>query len=264
MKRILLSLLVLALAGCSPGEETGEIDAGADEEALADEAEVPAGVTTEDLSAWSVGLDDPMGDVGGFHMVLEDDRLAVNTGPAGVAWRPVDLVMQGDFVASARFDQRGATPGHQEGYGILVGGQHLGAPDQEYVYFLVRSTGEYLIKRRQGESTETLVDWKSAEGVRGLQAGGEQASNTLAVEVRGEEVRFQVNGATVETLPRSDVRPYGHAGIRVNHNLDLVVSQWSLSGEDVGQGGVEEEREDERDERPSGAGATGEARDTAR
>lgn len=276
MKRTLWSLTVLTLFACSPSDRTEELEEpGAVSTEEAEEAEESAGeavrngVTAEDLSHWKLRLDDPVEDPAGFRMTLEDGGLDVITGPAGIAWRPVDLVLGGDFTVSATFTQVEARSEQREGFGLVVGGRNLEAPDQAYTYFLVRSTGEYLVKRRTGDETSTLVDWKSAgaqppsDAQEGRDAGpsdaagGEPASYDLAVRVQGEEVHFQVNGRTVETLPRSEVEPYGLAGIRVNHRLHVGVRDFSLRGERVGQRGLEGAPGEQQRARPEGAEGSG-------
>lgn len=238
MKKTLALLISVALASCGPADEQQELEAGPEAGPEATEVEVPEEVTAEALSKWSVRLDGVGDDPAGFQLVVEDGGITATTGPAGVAWRPVDLVRGADFTATATFQQRAAPPGHTEGYGVFVGGRNLESPDQAYTYFLIRSTGEYLIKRRQGGDTPTLADWTSHPAIVSVGKAGEEPTNTLTVRVRGEQVEFLVNETPVQTLPESEIQPYGLAGVRVNHNLNVRLSGWSLSGAQVGQEGV--------------------------
>ena len=236
-KRFLLSLLLPALFACSPRddmEDADEAPGAAVEDPALEDAELPERVTREDLSEWSVQLDDPTGDAAGFQLMVQDAGLRVTTGPAGIAWRPVDLVMSGDFTVSATFQDRGAASGDAEGYGLVVGGRNLEAPDRQYTYFLVRSTGEHRVMRRDGEETEVLVDWTSAAADSA--AATPTGATRLAVEVRGDDVRFLRNGVVVETLSTDRTRPYGVAGARVSQQHDVGISDWSVTGERVGEG----------------------------
>jgi len=242
MKRIVLSLLATGVLACSPQSDLEENVEGAPEAPVAAGEpalgeEVSDRVTADDLSEWTVQLDDPAGDAAGFQLVVQEGGLSVSSGPAGIAWRRTDLVMEGNFTVSATFADAGSAPPNAEGYGMVVGGKNLDSPDLQYTYFLVRSTGEYLIKRRNGAETEVLVDWKESDTPEpAAPAGaGSRPSSRLAVEVRGDEVRFLRDGAVVETLPVGEARPYGFAGVRVNHGLDVRVTDWSLQGEGVGQ-----------------------------
>ena len=118
--------------------------------------------------------------------------------------------------------------GYREAYGIFMGGRDLESAEQEYTYLLVRPTGDYLIKRRVGDVLETFVDWTSHEAVGTVAEEGDEPENTLTVEVVRGETRFQINGTVVHTMAASKTRPYGVAGLRVNHRLDLRVTGWSL------------------------------------
>jgi hypothetical protein len=248
-KKLLLSLLLPALFACSPREDmedANDAPGAAVEGPALEDAELPESVTREDLSEWNVQLDDPTGDAAGFQLMVQDAGLRVTTGPAGIAWRPVDLVMSGDFTVSATFQDRGAPSGDAEGYGLVVGGRNLNAPDRHYTYFLVRSTGEHRVMRRDGEETEVLVDWTSAAPAAAddSAAATTTGATRLAVEVRGDEVRFLRNGAVIETLSTDRARPYGVSGARVSQQHDVGISDWSVTGERVGEGAAGPEAEE--------------------
>lgn len=230
MKGLLASLLVLLLAAaCSPREEQRELELDPDAETL------PTEPSEEALSAWNLRLDDPLGESPGFQLVVEGEALAVSTGPAGIVWRPVDLVLEGDFRAGATFEQPGAAARGDEAYGLIVGGRNLPDPDQAYTFFLIRPTGEYMIARREGEEVRMLVNWTSGPPAPSQEGEAAPASHKLAVELGGEEVRFLVDGQLVHTLPRDEVEPYGLAGLRVNGELELRVTEWEMSGATPGE-----------------------------
>jgi hypothetical protein len=92
-------------------------------------------------------LDSERGDPAEFQLELEAEGVGIVTGPAGIAWRPTDVVASGDFRAEATFVQYEAPIGYREAYGVFVGGSDLQGPDQEYIYLLVRPTGDFLVKR---------------------------------------------------------------------------------------------------------------------
>lgn len=113
---------------------------------------------------------------------------------------------------------------HAEAFGLFVGGQDLGGADQEYLYFLVRQTGEYLIKRRVGSETENVVGWTGHPSIPEAPAGEQGPTQyDLAVEVGTDDVDFLVNGTVVHTLPRADLETSGVYGLRINHMLDVHV-----------------------------------------
>jgi len=177
---------------------------------------------------YRIALEGDRADPGQFVTAETPDGIRVTTGPGGIAWRPADTVRAGDFRAEATFTLMGAPVAYREGYGIFIGGRNLGESSPRYVYLMVRATGEFMIRRRIGGATETLLDWLPHAAIQRVDADGDTPVNTLAIEVRGDEVRFLVNGTVVFLMPVEEVRPYGWAGLRVSHRLDLVLGNWML------------------------------------
>lgn len=181
--------------------------------------------------SYAVRLDGEPSEAELFHLVEDDDGIRVQTGPAGIAYRSSDIVRAGDFRAQGTFLQYDAPPGYREAYGIFAGGRDLEGPDLEYTYLLIRPTGDFLIKRRIGETTETMVDWTAHDAVASVRMEGDEPRNTLGIDVVGADTRFLINGVTVHTEPTGRARPHGIAGVRVNHRLDVRVDDWVLGSE---------------------------------
>lgn len=177
---------------------------------------------------YRIRLDGDRTDPGQFVTEETPEGIRVTTGPAGIAWRPQDSVAVGDFRAEAAFTLQGAPVAYREAYGIFVGGRNLDGPSPRYLYLMVRATGEYMIKRRVGQATETIVDWLPHQSVLPVAADGDTPLNVLAIEVSGGEVQFFVNGTAVFRMPQADAAPWGVAGLRVNHRLDVVMGKWTL------------------------------------
>ena len=211
----LATLLALALAAAcaeeAPPERTGETGPAA-------------------RPNFVVRLDSESSDLSDFQLIEDDDGIRVNTGPAGIAYRADDVILTGDLHAQATFTQFDTPVGYREAYGLFVGGIDLEGPDLEYTYLLIRPTGDFLIKRRIGEVTETLVDWTPHPAVHTVEEEGDQPVNTLSIDVYEGEAHFVVNGDEVHVEAASRVRPYGIAGVRVNHRLDVRADRWILRG----------------------------------
>lgn len=175
---------------------------------------------------YEVRLDSERSDPGEFRIDPEAGAVRVQTGPAGIAWHPEDVIESGPLHVQATFVHHGSPVGYREAYGVFVGGLDLDSPDLEYSYLLVRSTGDFLIKRRRGETTETLVDWTPHEAISRVVEEGDEPENTLAVDVLGGETVYSVNGVEVFRMPTPEARPYGVVGLRVNHRLDIRVTDW--------------------------------------
>ncbi|MDA0327710.1 MAG: hypothetical protein O2958_01665 [Gemmatimonadetes bacterium] len=214
MKRMMMGAAVgllgsLACAPASVPEQSGE-----------------TGVSAR--PSFAVRLDSESSAMEQFQLVEDDDGIRVQTGPAGIAYRSDDTVTSGPFHIEATFVQYGAPVGYREAYGMFVGGLDLEGPDLEYTYLLIRPTGDFLVKRRIGETTETLADWTPHAAVRSVTADDDEPENTLAVDVFDGDARFLVNGEVVFAFPAARVRPYGIAGIRVNHRLDVRIDDWRI------------------------------------
>ncbi|HSW28971.1 MAG TPA: hypothetical protein VLH75_05670 [Longimicrobiales bacterium] len=173
-------------------------------------------------------LDGDRVDPGQFVTEETPDGVRVTNGPGGIVWRPQDTVTVGDFRAEAAFTLMGAPVAYREGYGVFVGGRNLDGPSPRYLYLMVRPTGEYMVKRRVGQATETLVDWLPHASVLPVAADGDTPMNVVAIEAVGGEARFLVNGTVVFSMPTAEAEPFGVAGLRVNHRLDLIVGKWSV------------------------------------
>jgi len=59
-----------------------------------------------------------------------------------------------------------------------------------------------------------------------VESEGDEPRNTLAVDVLDGEARFLVNGVVVYSLSAARARPYGIAGVRVNHRLNVRIDDW--------------------------------------
>jgi hypothetical protein len=156
----------------------------------------------------------PMG--GGIHFM---------SGPAGIYYKPADKAT-GAYEAKATFTQM-EPAAHPEAYGLIIGGSDLDGASQKYTYFVIRQDGKYLIKRRAGDKTPTIADWTDSAAIRKPDSSGKM-SNTLAIEVGKDKVRFLVNGTEVTTTDTAQVDAAGIAGLRVNHNLNVHVEGFAV------------------------------------
>ncbi|GLC24983.1 hypothetical protein [Roseisolibacter agri] len=144
----------------------------------------------------------------------------VQTGPAHVVWAAGDTA-SGRYTARARVAQLEA-PSHPEAFGLFVGGQDLQGPAQRYTYFVVRGTGEYLIRVRDGAQTRDVRGWTAAPAVA-KQDGSGRATYDLAVRADADSTRFLVGDTPVYAVAAGSVPTDGVAGLRINHNLHLEV-----------------------------------------
>ena len=195
---------------------------------------VPQGENLAVPPTWTVRLDRPNPDAtigadaetADIFFVNMTPGWHVTTGPAAIFYHPASTA-EGTYRAETLlhlFDPQG----RNEAYGLFLGGTALDGDEIAYDYFLLRDSGEFLIKRRTGADTETLHPWTAHEAIETFADSDGTASNRLAVEVGAETVAFFVNGEQVATMPRADVLADGIVGLRVNHALNLHVEDFKV------------------------------------
>lgn len=175
---------------------------------------VPAGFTARTDRA-----DAPI--TGAKYVASGGSMFDVTTGPAHILFSPQN-VGAGNYTAMATIEQL-EKPAHPEAFGLFIGGSNLNEPTQTYTYFVVRGTGEMLVKVREGDKTRDVVKWTANADVPKQDAGG-KASYSLAAQVTGDAVKFIVNGKQVGSVSKAGLPTEGIAGLRINHNLHLKVS----------------------------------------
>lgn len=179
---------------------------------------------------WQVRADQPGHAHDDVYFVEMPPGWHITTGPAVILWDPA--VTAGDAYSVESEIYLFDPEGRREAFGVFVGGRDLDGPDQEYVYFLIREGGQYLVKRREGTRTATVRDWTSHPAIVSFATKGDAATakNVLALDVDAERVRFRVNGEEVVAVPRSELPSLdGVVGMRVNHGLNLHVSRLEVS-----------------------------------
>ena len=169
--------------------------------------------------AVSIGADDEEDDI---YFVSMTPGWHIATGPPGIFYHPASTAA-GAFTAHATihlFD-----PGDRnEAFGLFVRGMDLESANLTYDYFVIRNSGEFLIKRRIGSETKFVQDWTASPAIqRYMDPAVSSVQNDLRIRVNRADVVFSINEVDVATLPAADVRTEGIVGLRVNHGLNLHV-----------------------------------------
>ncbi len=168
--------------------------------------------------------------------VTMGDGYHFTTGPAAIYYRAKD-VTSGAYQVTATFHQTKKNVGHGdhgEAYGLVVGGSNLDSPDAQYLYFIVRQDGSYMIRHRAGPDDKTqlhtIVQWTESPAVNKVAADG-STTNTLLIHCAGDSIHFLANGKLLQGFSKAGLHgmfPEGVAGIRMNHNLDVHVSGFKV------------------------------------
>lgn len=182
---------------------------------------------------WSVRVDDKDAVRGmtanDLKFIPMGPGMHVTSGPAAIFYNPKD-VENGSYTVHATFTQEKA-PMHPEAYGVFVGGANLPTSSQQYLYFIVRGDGKYMINHRAGSVVHKLAPWTANDAVHKQDADG-KATNTVAIRVAPDSVHFLVNGTQVQAFSKEQMHgmsPEGQAGFRVNHNLDVHVADFGIT-----------------------------------
>jgi hypothetical protein len=194
----------------------------------------PAPAAAPFPAGWQGRVDRANQDIAEVRVTEVGDALHIVTGPHVILWDTARTA-SGEYRARATFVQERA-PERLESFGILVGGRDLAGPGQDYLYFLVRHDGRYMIRHRAADEVHTLAEWTEHAAVRRATADG-SAENTLEIEARAESVVFRVNGAEVQAIQRVPMlNTDGVVGLRVGHHLDLHVHDFAIEPLEEGEG----------------------------
>ena len=194
----------------------------------------PIGENLEVPLGWSVRLDQPDEAVtigstedSDIFFVAMTPGWHITTGPRAIFYHPASRA-DGSFKARAAIHLF-PPGGRNEGFGLFLGGSNLGGDDQEYLYFLIRRSGEFLVKRRSGETTEVVMPWTSHNAIHPYTESSEgTVHNVLEVEADTSRLRFLVNGSEVAAMQKGDLPVDGIVGLRVNHALNLHVDDFAV------------------------------------
>ena len=172
-------------------------------------AQLPAG--------WTGRAD--RGEASGIKFAAMGPGFHVTPGASGIVYREADKAGN-KFHTLATFTQTKPTA-HPEGYGMFFAGKDL-AGNQQYIYFLIRGDGKFLVKKRSGAETSNLADWTDNAAILKVDSAG-KATNKLEIDAAGPKVALKVNGKTVHEVDLTDRA--GIIGLRLNHGLDVHIAE---------------------------------------
>ncbi|MBE0594937.1 MAG: hypothetical protein IH616_21340 [Gemmatimonadales bacterium] len=194
-------------------------------------AATPAMAQEEELTRppdWIVRFDRPAAD-SAIYFVDMPPGWHITTGPAAILYHPGQVAKGSYRLASEIY----LFPGERlEGFGVFFGGSDLEGDAQAYTYFLIRKDGQFLVKDRRGEETTTLIPWTASSAIVAHDGGEGTAKNVIEVHVGPASVGFFVNGQEVGRLERNGLQADGVVGLRVNHRLNVHVTQLTIEQRD--------------------------------
>lgn len=175
----------------------------------------------------SMDASDP--DAGGpIKFVVSGSGFHATNPMAAIYWNPANTA-SGAYTLKGTFKLIKST-GYDEYYGLIFGGSDLEGAPQNYLYFMITDDGTYLIKRRNGNSTQGVSAKTPSDAVKKPDASG-TATNALEVRVKADKIDFVINGTVVTSLPKTGpaAKTDGIYGIRINHQLDVQIDGFGVS-----------------------------------
>ena len=212
--------------------------------AQAPAAQAPAGETNRAVAdggisvpGWVGKVDDSAEKQG---QSVKDAKLApegkgmrVTTGPAVSYWNPANKA-SGDYTVSATFTEPKFMNlnTHPHPYGIFIGGNDLGTPQESLLYCAAYGNGTFIVRGFGPDPFQLGGKRPGANDAIHKAAGpGEPVTQEISMSVKGGQVSCSINGALVATYGKSDVVAAGKLkstdgvyGIRFAHNTDAVVT----------------------------------------
>ena len=164
--------------------------------------------------------------------------LQVTTGPAVTYWNPANKAA-GNYTVKATFTEANymGLNDHPHPYGIVIGGNDLGTPQQSYLYCSAYGDGTFIVRGFGPEPFQMGGRRPEANAAVHKAAGkGSSVTQEIAVSVKGDKVECAINGTVVASYDKATLVTAGKLkstdgvyGIRFAHNTEGTVSGLTLT-----------------------------------
>jgi len=166
-------------------------------------------------------------------LTKDGDVLHVMTGPAVTYWNPANTA-SGNYTVKATFTEPKYMNlnDHPHPYGIVIGGNDLGTPQQSYLYCAANGNGSFIVRGFSPEPFQLNGRRAEANPAVHKAAGKDQpVTQEIAVSVKGDKVECAINGTVVASYDKATLVTAGKLkstdgvyGIRFAHNTEGTVS----------------------------------------
>ena len=227
MRVVQASIVAIVVAGLVPavpgaqGQEADRVVAGGG-------IKVPGWTGKVDPAAAKKGLT-----VADSKFVEEGGALHLTIGPAATYWNPANTA-SGNYTVKATFKEPKPSGNHPHPYGVFIGGNKLDSDDQSYLYCVAYSDGTFLVRGFSGTTPVTVSKRQPHAAVN--KAGADGVTNEVAWTVKGDRAECVINGTAVAGFDKSEIVGAGKlestdgiVGLRVSHNVDVVVSGFGVT-----------------------------------
>lgn len=165
----------------------------------------------------------------------QGDSLVLTIGPAAVYWKP-DNVASGDYTVSATFEEPKymSSNDHPHPYGLFIGGHNMDTDKPSLVYCEPYGDGTVLVRGFNPDARRgvfTLLPQSPNAAVHKAAGTGQPVTQQVAWTVKGGTASCLINGTVVASYTKDKLVGPGTIestdgiwGIRISHNLDVVVT----------------------------------------
>ena len=163
----------------------------------------------------------------------EGKDLHVITGPAVTYWNAANKAT-GNYTVKATFTEPKymSLNDHPHPYGIVVGGNDLGTPQESYLYCAAYGNGTFIVRGFGPEPFRVNGGrGEPNDAVHKAAGPGQPVTQDIAVSVKGDKVECAINGAVVGSYDKSALVTAGKLkstdgvyGIRFAHNTEATVA----------------------------------------
>jgi hypothetical protein len=168
----------------------------------------------------------------------EGNGMRVMTGPAITYWNPQNTA-SGDYTVSATFNEPKFMNlnTHPHPYGIFIGGNDLGGPQESLLYCAAYGNGTFIVRGFGPDAFQMGGRRPIAnDAIHKAAAVGEPVMQQIAMSVKGDTVSCAINGTVVATYNKSEVVAPGKLkstdgvyGIRFAHNTEAIVTDLKVT-----------------------------------
>jgi hypothetical protein len=158
--------------------------------------------------------------------------LHITTGPAVTYWNPANKAA-GNYTVKATFNEPKYMNlnSHPHPYGIMIGGNDLGTPQQSYLYCAAYGNGNFIVRGFGPTAFQMNGGGEANPAVHKAAGVGQPVTQEIAISVRGDRVECAINGTVVAGYDKAALVTSGKLksldgvyGLRFAHNTEVTVT----------------------------------------
>lgn len=145
----------------------------------------------------------------------------------------------GDYTVKATFHEPKYTNlnTHPHPYGVFIGGNNMGTPDQSDLYRAAYGNGNFIV-RGFGPDAFKMNGFRgeSNDAVHKAAGKGQPVTQDVALTVKGSKVECAINGTVVAAYDKAQLITGGKLkstdgtyGLRFAHNTDVTVTGLTMT-----------------------------------